>query len=49
MKTIVVCNVNHAQRNPDYWPNPEAFLPERWLDDADVAPCLDAFNPFSAG
>ncbi|SAM08257.1 hypothetical protein [Absidia glauca] len=47
--TVVFCNVNHAQRNPDYWPNPETFLPERWLNDADVAPCLDAFNPFSAG
>ncbi|CAO3590494.1 unnamed protein product [Absidia cylindrospora] len=47
--TVVVCSLNHAQRNPSYWPNPEEFLPERWLDDAQVKPCLDAFYPFSAG
>ncbi|KAI8340558.1 cytochrome P450 [Chlamydoabsidia padenii] len=47
--TVVICSLNSAQKNPDYWPHPEEFLPERWLDDADVAPCLDAFYPFSAG
>ncbi|ORZ19679.1 cytochrome P450 [Absidia repens] len=47
--TVVICNLNHAQRNPSYWPNPEKFLPERWLDTAETAPCMDAFYPFSAG
>ncbi|KAI8099826.1 cytochrome P450 [Halteromyces radiatus] len=47
--TVVICSLNHAQRNPAYWPRAEEFLPERWLDDAETPPCLDAFYPFSAG
>lgn len=36
--------------DPEYWKNPEQFIPERWLDGAgDLSPELDAYYPFSAG
>lgn len=35
--------------DPDYWTNPQEFMPERWFEDADPAPEIDAFYPFSAG
>lgn len=35
--------------NPSIWKNPKEFRPERWLENADPAPDMDAFYPFSAG
>ncbi|KAL3449223.1 cytochrome P450 [Aspergillus insuetus] len=39
-----------AHRDAALFPNPEAFLPERWIDNAkDIAKMREAFIPFSAG
>ena len=35
-------------QHPDFWPSPEAFMPERWLDD-DAARPRFAYMPFSGG
>ncbi|KAL1933626.1 hypothetical protein VTP01DRAFT_7716 [Rhizomucor pusillus] len=48
--TRVICSIWNAQMDPEYWKNPEQFIPERWLDGAgDLSPELDAYYPFSAG
>ncbi|CAO3619566.1 unnamed protein product [Cunninghamella echinulata] len=47
--TIIIGNMNHAHKNPEYWLNPDEFIPERWLEGATPPPCLDAYYPFSAG
>ncbi|KAI9005435.1 cytochrome P450, partial [Phycomyces nitens] len=47
--TIVRCYTGIAQTHPDYWPDPMEFKPERWLQDADPKPDMDAYYPFSAG
>ncbi|KIA75574.1 benzoate 4-monooxygenase cytochrome P450 [Aspergillus ustus] len=38
-----------AHRDPDLFPEPEAFLPERWLDNENSSKMRDAFIPFSSG
>ncbi|XXH01371.1 hypothetical protein Hte_007731 [Hypoxylon texense] len=41
-----------VQRNPDYWPRPDDFLPERWLvpeSDPLHAAGKEAWTPFSLG
>lgn len=35
--------------NGAYRKSPQEFRPERWLEDADSAPYMDAYYPFSAG
>ncbi|KAI8065565.1 cytochrome P450 [Gongronella butleri] len=47
--TIVICGLNHAHRNPEYWQRPDDFVPERWLPGAETEPCLEAYFPFSIG
>ncbi|KAL0093833.1 cytochrome P450 [Phycomyces blakesleeanus] len=47
--TIVNCNILSAHRRADYWPEPLAFKPERWLPDYEHKPALDAYHPFSSG
>ncbi|KAL1933939.1 hypothetical protein VTP01DRAFT_8029 [Rhizomucor pusillus] len=47
--TAVLCNVNHVHHNPQYWPEPHKFKPERWLPDAEPPADMDAFFGFSAG
>lgn len=39
------------QRHPQYWPQPEAFLPERWMvsDGDPLYPSHHAWTPFSLG
>ncbi|RUP51560.1 cytochrome P450 [Jimgerdemannia flammicorona] len=48
-KTLVIANMRGVQINPDYWPNPTEFMPERFLEGAVPGPAMDAFYPFSAG
>lgn len=38
-----------AHRDPQLFPNPEAFIPERWLNNEKITEMRDAFIPFSAG
>ncbi|KAI9247518.1 cytochrome P450 [Phascolomyces articulosus] len=47
--TIVQCNIHAVQRDPDYWPKPNEFIPERWLAGSDIPADHEAFFPFSAG
>eukprot|EP00775_Hariotina_reticulata_P006333 gene6333-6567_t len=50
-KTSVFTFVYGYQRDPDYWPAAEEFLPERWLPEgAAFAPTTpDAWTPFGSG
>ncbi|ORZ02515.1 cytochrome P450 [Syncephalastrum racemosum] len=45
--TLVTMNLQHAQTNPEYWPEPLRFMPERWLEKKAVDE--EAFYPFSLG
>jgi len=38
-----------AHHNPAYWENPEAFMPERWMDDAARKRTKYTYLPFGAG
>ncbi|KAI1759479.1 cytochrome P450 4V3 [Hypoxylon sp. FL1150] len=40
-----------VQRNPDYWPRPDEFLPERWLvaEGDPLYAAKEAWVPFSSG
>ncbi|KAI1421212.1 cytochrome P450 [Xylaria sp. FL1777] len=51
--TIVGVNIYSIHRNPEYFPDPFTYHPERWLDDS-ISPerkkiMRDAFVPFSLG
>lgn len=44
----VVINLYNLHRHPDFWPDPDQFLPERWLNGQ--RPCSRyAYLPFGAG
>ncbi|PMD33538.1 cytochrome P450 [Hyaloscypha variabilis F] len=48
--TIVSAWVSEMQRDPRIWPDPDSFIPERWLGDYKGVPAdRKAFMPFSAG
>ncbi|KAL0087814.1 cytochrome P450 CYP5313 [Phycomyces blakesleeanus] len=47
--TKVRCNISVAQVHPEYWSNPSAFKPERWLEDSNEKASPSAYFPFSAG
>jgi len=38
-----------AHRDPGLFPEPEAFLPERWFNNEKIGQMREAFIPFSAG
>ncbi len=45
---IILIGVYNLHRHPDFWPDPERFLPERWLEqERPDARC--AYLPFGAG
>lgn len=46
---IISAHIYACQTNPEYWPEPLAFKPERWLEDSDIPADKDAFFPFSSG
>jgi Cytochrome P450 len=46
--TIMHVNVYGMHRCPDYWDDPSAFKPERFLDDPDLVHSR-AYLPFGAG
>jgi cytochrome P450 len=41
--------VEAAHKNPKYFPEPEAFRPERWTPELEKALPKTCFMPFSAG
>jgi cytochrome P450 len=45
----VVLSPWHLHRHERYWPDPDAFHPERWQTDAGRAPAKTAWIPFSTG
>jgi cytochrome P450 len=47
--TNVVVNIYGMHRHPAYWPEPDAFRPERMLDPAAWDPKRFVFLPFGAG
>ncbi|CAO0790909.1 unnamed protein product [Mucor circinelloides] len=50
--TTIGCNILHAQIDSKYWPNPQEFRPERWLENnqhGEEASDLEAFFTFSVG
>ncbi|MFO0705901.1 MAG: cytochrome P450 [Nitrospira sp.] len=45
---IVLIGTHNLHRHPGFWPNPDLFLPERWLEsERPAARC--AYLPFGAG
>ncbi|KAJ0415914.1 cytochrome P450 [Aspergillus carlsbadensis] len=38
-----------VHRDPDLFPEPEEFIPERWIENQNIAKMREAFIPFSAG
>lgn len=52
--TILGCSQYSINRNPMYFPQPESYCPERWLEDeetplGDVGAARRAFLPFGTG
>ncbi|ORZ02865.1 cytochrome P450 [Syncephalastrum racemosum] len=47
--TVVFLNLMHAQTNPQYWPSPFQFKPERWIVKGKFSNDVEAFYPFSLG
>ena len=45
---FVLVGTYNLHRHPDFWPNPEEFRPERWLD-SERASNRYAYMPFGAG
>ena len=45
---FVLVGTANLHRHPDYWTNPEQFLPERWLNDQQPR-ARYAYMPFGAG
>jgi cytochrome P450 len=46
---LVAGNIYCCQTSPEYWPEPLAFKPERWLEGSDIPADKSAFFPFSSG
>ncbi|RJE23813.1 Cytochrome P450 [Aspergillus sclerotialis] len=47
--TTIFSTSTSVQRDPQYWPEPDAFIPERWLEDGKLETHDLPFYPFSAG
>jgi cytochrome P450 len=46
---LVMVNIHAMHRRPEYFPDPEAFRPERFLDGAEASIPRYAYLPFGAG
>ncbi|KAI8584443.1 hypothetical protein K450DRAFT_216439 [Umbelopsis ramanniana AG] len=46
---LISAHIYACQVDPEYWPEPLAFKPERWLEGSDIPADKDAFFPFSSG
>ncbi|KAM8980380.1 thromboxane-A synthase isoform X1 [Sarcophilus harrisii] len=47
--TIVEIAVGYLHHNPEYWPNPESFIPERFSQEARQRQLPFTYLPFGAG
>jgi cytochrome P450 len=47
-QAIVLVGLYNLHRHPAFWPDPEQFQPERWLD-GERQPVRGAYLPFGAG
>lgn len=47
--TVVLMSIFHLHRNPNYWKQPDVFIPERFLDKTNLLANNDAYFPFGAG
>ncbi|CDH57423.1 p450 monooxygenase [Lichtheimia corymbifera JMRC:FSU:9682] len=47
--TIIHSNFYCVHLDPEYWPEPNKFIPERWIDGSSMPADKNAFFPFSAG
>ena len=47
--TMIIPEIRSIHMDPNEWPEPEVFRPERWIDDAGKVRKSDSFMPFSAG
>ncbi|KAL4789184.1 cytochrome P450 [Aspergillus venezuelensis] len=47
--TTIFSTSTSVQKDPTYWPQPEEFIPERWLEDGKLEAHDLPFYPFSAG
>jgi cytochrome P450 len=45
---LVLIGIYNLHRHPAFWPNPDQFMPERWLD-GERPPSRYAYLPFGAG
>ena len=45
----IVISPWHLHRNPRFWPNPDAFDPDRWARPESRTAAREAYLPFSAG
>ena len=46
---MIVPHIYAAHHNPDDWPEPNTFKPERWIGHDNKIRKFDAFLPFSQG
>ena len=46
---MIVPHIYAAHHNPDDWPEPNTFKPERWIGPDNKIRKFDAFLPFSQG
>ncbi|KAI9279202.1 cytochrome P450 [Umbelopsis sp. AD052] len=46
---MISADIYACQVDPEYWPEPLAFKPERWLEGSEIPADKDAFFPFSSG
>lgn len=49
MKTIISTTQNDINFSPDIFPEPESFVPERWLDKEEFKRLSKYMNPFGRG
>uniref|UniRef100_A0A6M2CI22 Putative cytochrome p450 midgut overexpressed n=1 Tax=Rhipicephalus microplus TaxID=6941 RepID=A0A6M2CI22_RHIMP len=47
--TAFMVSQYHLQRNPQYWPNPDEFNPERFAPENEALLCKTAYSPFGIG
>ena len=46
---VTLMSLYHLHRNPEYWPQPDEFIPERFADKQNALMNTNAYYPFGAG